>query len=189
MPSPYLLDTNAYALLFQNPRPVALTKLEALLKSGNEMHFYLPEIVCMEIHSVLGKYRRGGVQEQQSCGRNIFTSGGGMATCSHTCILPKRSKIKPKVYKGFLKLLKDIETEQGSIKARILGLNSSSITQAKDLLYNYAEKYSFGSHDALIAATAIVEKSNGNNLVLVTSDKGLKAVCNEVGLQLFDPAV
>lgn len=145
MPSPYLLDTNTYALFFQNPKSEALTKLEEILKSGNEIHFYLPEIVCMEIHSVLGKYRRGGVKEQlERCVRHISTLEGDIAMCSHTCIIPKRNKIKPKIYKRFLKLLKDIEKEQGSIKARIIGLNSNSITQAKKFLYNYAEN----SHSA-----------------------------------------
>ena len=188
MPSPFLLDTNVYALLFQNPRPAALANLEVKVRSGENLHFFLPEIVCMEIHSVLGKYRRGGATAHRNCGRQVLAEGVP-TTCPHTCIYPERKRIKSKVFRSLQKLLNDIESERGSIKAKILPLRSAELLTAKRLLQEYSDKYAFGSHDALVAGTALVARSEGCELTLVTSDKGLKAMCEAEGLPYFDPGL
>lgn len=188
-PAPFLLDTNVYALFFQNPKPMALLNLERKVRSREGLHFFLPEIVSMEIHSVLGKYRRGGANGQhEHCGRQVLAEGVS-ATCSHTCVYPVRKRMKPKVFRALQKMLKDIEEEQGTIKGRILPLRSTELSFAKTLLQKYSDKYSFGSHDALVAGTAVAANTDGHQLTLVTSDKGLKAMCREEGLPFFDPAL
>ena len=78
-------------------------------------------------------------------------------------------------------MIVDIECWRGDIKAQILSLSSDIMLEARNFLYQYADLYNFGSHDAIIAATAIVASAHlGSNLALVTSDKGLKAALREV---------
>lgn len=186
-PTPYLLDTNVYALLFQAQRTSSHENLEKIIRVGAETSFFIPEIVSMEIHSVLGKYRRGSVKaEQQRCTRNVLIADTAQQ-CTHTCLFPARSRMKAKVFKALQKLLNDIEAGRGSIKAKILPVGAPEIACAKLLLTSYADKYAFGSHDALVAGTLMVANQQGNDLTLITSDKGLKAVCREMKIKLYDP--
>jgi len=183
----YALDTNAYALLFQSPKSEAGIKLEEVLSDNNIVTFYIPEIVSMEIHSVLGKYRRGGIIERrEQCSRKIMESEKVIA-CSNTCYVEPRPRIKQKVYRALLKLLSDIEKKQGSIQAERLPLGSSEIGTGRDILAKYAHRFSFGSHDALVAGTVVIANGKGLGVTLVTSDKGLKAVCKEEAIPYFDP--
>jgi predicted nucleic acid-binding protein len=184
----YILDTNAYALFFQNPKPSELLEIERLLKVNGVIEFYIPEIVSMEIHSVLGKYRRGGSGHQEmKCGRQILGEGNPL-TCAHTCIFPARKRMSAKIFGGLRKLIRDIEAGRGDIRATIIPIAEPEISAGRKLLHDYADRFSFGSHDALVAATASLAIHRGLSLVLVTSDKGLKAVCAQTSLPVFDPA-
>ena len=186
--SAYLLDTNAYALLFDSTRPPSLSKLEELIKIDGITSFYIPQIVSMEIYSVLGKYRRGGNHAQNiQCDRQVV-GDTYLATCTHTYMLPARKRMKPKVFRDLQKMIKDIEAGKGDVKAAILSLGTEEFITARQLLVDHADQYPFGSHDALVAASALVAKANGTELTLVTSDKGLKAVCLVKGLAVFDPS-
>lgn len=185
--APFLLDTNIYALFFQRNPPPAFDKLLTKIQCDSVSTFYIPEIVSMEIHSVLGKYRRSGVRAQeQPCNRQIKTAISTQS-CAHTFITEAKVGIKPKVFKAMCKLVTDIEEGRGSIKAQIIPLRSSAITYGKDVLTNYADKYSFGSHDALVAGTLLAAREQGLMLTLVTADKGLKAACRDMGIAFFDP--
>jgi hypothetical protein len=187
MPSPFLLDTNAYFLLFQHPAPTGLFELLKKIKQAQETSFYISEITSMEIHSVLGKYRRGVQVQEQPCGREIVISVNN-AKCTNVWRTVGRRQLSFKVFKGLQKMVSDIENQRGDIKATILPLNPLSIRTAQKLLINNADRFAFGSHDALIAASAIVAKqSTIPELTLVTSDKGLKAVLKEQAFPFYDP--
>lgn len=187
MPTLYVLDTNAYAVLFQMPRGDVYRNLEEKLKIDGVMKFTIPEIVSMEIHSVLGKYRRGGaVESNTECGKQ-FVVGEEIKLCSNLCFYPKRNKMKSKVFKGLQKLINDIENQNGDIQATLLPLGQSELAFGKTFLQKHSHQYSFGSHDALVAGTVAAGIANGQDLTLITSDKGLKALCREQKIAVFDP--
>ncbi|MDH6631519.1 UNVERIFIED_ORG: rRNA-processing protein FCF1 [Lelliottia amnigena] len=189
MKETYALDTNAYALLFKYPKTESALILEKRISEGDVMSFLIPEIVSMEIYSVLGKYKRGSNKgSSERCSRKIYNENELMS-CSHTCFVEQRPKLKNKVFKALLKLLSDIENQRGAIKATSISLNSEAINKGRYILREYAHKYAFGSHDALVAASVAVEAKKGRPLVLVTSDKSLKAVCQAEKIPFFDPLV
>lgn len=186
--APYLLDTNAYALFFQNPRTSALDKLEVAVKVDGRLSFFLPQIVSMEIHSVLGKYRRGGATAQNSlCDRKILINSEA-AACQNTCIFPARKRMSPKVFGHLQKMIKDIESCRGDIQASLIPIDDDTFAVARQLLVDYSDRFAFGSHDALVAGVLSVAKLRGQDLTLVTSDKALKAVCAAEKFKVFDPA-
>lgn len=188
MPVEFVLDTNAYASFFQFPRTKAYAALELKLRSDDKIKFALPEIVSMEIHSVIGKYRRGTSGDKVTCGRQILESQT-LRSCSNICVYPKKSRMKAKVYKALLKLVNDIEEQNGDICAKLLPLGKTEMDFGKKFLQKYAHQLSFGSHDALIAGTVAAGLAEGKNLILVTSDKSLKALCREQGIVVFDPLI
>ncbi len=143
----------------------------------------------MEIHSVLGKYRRGAAPQRQSCTREIV-KGENVDRCSNIWIFRGRKKMKSKVFRDIRKMISDIEKGQGDIQATILKLNQDAITEAQKLLTKYADQYNFGSHDALIIGSLIAAKQiQGINLTLITSDKGVKAVLEREAWPYFDPNI
>jgi hypothetical protein len=189
MAKPFLLDTNAYALLFENPRTTGGLKLEALIADGQDKTFYLPEIVAMEIHSVLGKYRRGGVSTNaERCDRH-FLDVAGPAPCPHRYVRPARKRMSAKLFRDLQKLMFDIEAQRGPVKATVLPTGATELLLGKKLLHRYADRYSFGSHDAVVAGTLAASQAAGLPLTLVTSDKGLKALSRAERFQFLDPSV
>ena len=80
MPSPFLLDTNAYYRFFQHPRISAETeayeRLRQKITEESITSFYISEITSMEIHSVLGQYRREIKEQHERCTRKIMTDEG-----------------------------------------------------------------------------------------------------------------
>ena len=189
MPAPFLLDTNIYFLFFQYPKSPSYFHLTQKIQVGAEVSFYISEITSMEIHSVLGKYRRGSSAQNQQCEREITSATGNMK-CSSTWISPKRKKMKSKVFRDIQKLISDIETQKGNVQATILQLDQASIANARKLLIKYADRYRFGSQDALIVGSVVMAREvKGVDLVLVTSDKGLKVVLKDEGVPFYDPAI
>lgn len=186
--APFLLDSNIYALFFQYPTPPALLALQAKIQNGTTVSFYIPEIVSMEIHSVLGKYARAGVDSTpQKCERMVQVDGVAQP-CTWQFIKPERNRIKPRVLRAMVKLIADIEAGQGDIRAKILPLEHGAIAYGKQLLIQHANKHAFGSHDALVAGTLLAANASGMALTLVTADKGLKAACRAHGIAVFDPS-
>lgn len=183
----YILDTNAYAAIFEMPRTDVYKNLEAKLRVDGVMRFSIPEIVSMEIHSVIGKFRRGGATENNmACGRNYF-HGEEIKACSNVCFYPKRTRMNSKIFKGFQKLINDIEEKNGDIQATLLPLGQAELAYGKNFLQRYAHQYAFGSHDALIAGTVAAGIESGVSFTLITSDKGLKALCRAQNISVFDP--
>ena len=190
-PTPYLLDTNIYALFFQPIKTNSYYNLLTKIQSGSVISFFIPEIVSMEIHSVIGKYRRGSERAtQQPCTRDVIVDGASQK-CTHTCFFPAAiNRINKKKFKYLKKLINDIESGRDlSIHAQIIPVGTDEIASGKMLLNNYADSYSFGSHDALVAGTVLAANRNGLGLTLVTSDNGIKAVCRDEGIKCYDPNV
>lgn len=187
MDSPFLLDTNAYALIFEYPKTELYTNLKEKISKNGLMKFHIPDIVSMEIHSVIGARRRGGNNAQnQPCERHV-QNGDAVVQCTHTCVFKKHHRLKPKVFRDIQKIIKDIESKNGDIHAEIIPSSTDDLMAAKNLLLSYADKFAFGSHDALVGGAAIAARAKGINLTLVTSDKALKAVCKAEGIPIFDP--
>ena len=188
MPSPFLLDTNAYFLIFRPPpKPQSYFRLIQKIGYGCQISFYIFEISSMEIHSVLGKYRRGVSPQRQQCNREIVV-GSQTLKCSNTWTVPGRKKMKLKVFRGIQKMINDTEAARGDIQATVLKLDSDSIEEARKLLIKYADRYNFGSHDSLIAGGLIVvRETKGMNLTLVTSDRGLQAVLRDESIPFYAP--
>jgi hypothetical protein len=195
MPAPFLLDTNAYFRFFQNPKTRtkpdidAYTRLATISRDSVGLAFYISEITSIEVYSVLGKYHRGSPEQRQPCTRQVV-SGTGVGQCSNMWISPARKKMKPKVFRDMRKLISDVEAKKGGIQATILQLDQDTITKGRKLLMDYADRYNFGSHDALIVGSLIVAKEiKGINLTLVTSDGGVKNVLRDESLPFYDPLV
>jgi hypothetical protein len=184
----YLLDTNSYYLFFEKEKSDALGNLISKLQEGDVISFYISEITSLEIISVLGKYRRGKQSQKQICGRRT-TKDGVQAICSNEWITEGTKRMPSKVYRDMIKLINDIQSSKGNIKAEVLPLNENTIIQGKKFLYEYADKYKFGSQDAIIAGCLIDSISKGLDLTLVTSDKSLKAALAQAGIEFFDPKI
>ena len=183
MVSPYLLDTNAYALFLQRPKPLACSKLEQRLDNGN-ISFYISQITSMEIHSVLGKYRRGSPRQLQLCDRQTVTK----LPSECVWINPGRKPLAAKLFRDLQKFISDIESMRGKIQASVIPLDVDTITEAKRLLRTYSDRYKIGSHDALIGAAARrQEEGNGLQLTVVTADKGFKALLLNEQIPVYDP--
>lgn len=183
MSLPYLVDTNAYHLFFTNRSLEARTRLESLLTNNGNVEFYISEITSMEIYSVLGKDRRGITYQEQSCTRNLSEG-----VCTQTWLTAGRKGIRDKEFRLLIKLVSDIQDQAGAIRASILSLDPDVILRAKEFLIDYADRFNFGSQDALIAGTAIAYKNrHGSELTVITSDKGLKAALTSAQIKVFDP--
>lgn len=190
MPAPYLLDTNAYALLLRRPKPESCVNLEGKIQTGADLTFFLPQMVSIEIHSVLGKYRRGGNKEQhEQCDRSVLSEHGNVR-CAHTCVFPAQVRLKDKVFRDLQKLLRDIEEQRGTIKATVLPVGAAQFAIAKQLVVTYCDRFAFGSHDAMITASVLNAKTTqGLTLTVITEDKGLKALCAAVSIPTYDPSL
>ncbi len=183
----YLLDTNAYYLFFQKDKREELNRLSEKLRFGENICFSISEISSLEIHSVLGKYRRGIQCQVQQCKRTII-SDGASSPCLNTWTTKERAKLNLKTFRGIQKMVSDIESKNGIIQADVLCLEQKSITIGTKLLIDYADRYNFGSHDALIAGSVINSRRNKKlDMILVTSDKALKAVMESENIPFYDP--
>jgi len=140
MPTPFLLDTNAYFLLFQTPKPPAYAQLVQKIQDGQIKTFYISEVTSIEIHSVLGKHRRGIHQQRQQCKRNIVT-GQTITQCSNVWVTPGKKKLKRKVFRDIQKVILDVEARRGDIQATILELDQGCMSNARRLLTNYSAQH------------------------------------------------
>lgn len=188
MPNPFLLDTNAYFMLFSKVKSEAYRRLEEKLYDATGLSFFISEITSLEIHSVLGKYRRGAPKQRQKCDRNVLLPNATISICSNTWLFEGRKKLTTKVFRDLRKMILDVESGKGDTRATILMNGAESLDKARQLLIKHADQYRFGSHDAIIAGTLIMARENdGIDLIMVTSDKGFKSVLLEESLPVYDP--
>ena len=113
-----------------------------------------------------------------------------MVMCSNIWVTPGRRKMPRKLVHDIRKMIKDVEARRGSIQATIVRLNRAAIERGRQLLLKYGDIFSFGSHDALIGGSFLVARETmGTEVILVSSDKGLKAVFAEEGVPVYDPII
>lgn len=183
-----LLDTNAYALLFKRPKGQQYHRLVNRLKTADGIDFHISEITSLEIFSVIGKYRRGLQPQTQKCVRQIILPDKTETTCGNVWSIAGRRRLSARMYRDLIRLLSDIESRDGDIRATKIGLTENAIAKGTDLLFRYSDRYNFGSHDALIAGSLIDHiDTTGKKMILATSDKSFKAVLGEESIPVFDP--
>ncbi len=194
MPTPFLLDTNAYYRFFQNPKARTAIEEDAYNRLSEKIiaetikSFYISEITSMEIHSVLGNYRRGIPSQKEKCTRKIVIAER-TGECEHFWLTKGTRKMPLKWFQDVQKMTSDIEAKRGDLQATILSLNEASIQTARTLLMQYAPIHNFGSHDALIAGSLVTKKREGLDLTLVTSDKIFKKVLEKANINFYDPFI
>jgi hypothetical protein len=181
----YLLDTNAYYLFYQYPYGLPYHNLKARTERGGEVDFYISMLTSLEIHSVIGKAFRGSSPQVIQCERTDH--GEVLSPCSHKWYHPGVTKLNRKLLVDIRKLVKQVENATGNVKAHVLALNEDIINEGNKILYNYATEHTFGSQDAIIAATAKIALSNGTITRVATSDRGLKAVLRKENIPIYDP--
>jgi len=187
MPKQYLVDTNTYYLFFQNTKSQPYNNLVQRLTENDIVSFYISEITSLEIYSVIGKYGRGTAEQHQICERKILADGV-KTTCPNTWIIEGYKRLSPRLIRDLHKMVINIENQDGPIQATILPLNPEAMNKAKEFLIAYADRFKFGSLDALIAGTVKdIKETKGLQLTIITADRGFKAALSCSGIPLFDP--
>ena len=182
-----MLDTNVYYLFFQSPKSSSYNNMENCLKDGETMEFFISEITSMEIHSVLGKHRRGIKAQKHRCARTIIDNEGKEKPCSNEWLAPGGKRLKRRLFHDLQKIISDFEKCTGNTKANVIDLTADAFAEGRRLLMRYADRYKFGSLDALIAGSFICARRTNSNLVLATSDRAFKAMLKAESLPYYDP--
>lgn len=185
MSQKYLLDTNAY---FNFLRAVQAeksgdTQCEDIINKIKEGNPCISAITKVEIISVLGKYARGKTGGFQQCECIISEEG---QRCSNMRYEKPRKRWRTRKIKEWKKLIEEtMEGESKLLSLEVLPFDLDTITDAQKVV-EYALKFSFASMDAMIAATARREIANKNDIIVVTSDKGLKACLEQCKIPIWD---
>ena len=139
----------------------------------------------LEINSVIGKYGRGEPAQWQKCSRLL--SEDGTQQCNHDYFYKGQKPWKKKVCRDMMKLVKEIlEGNSSLLKVNTLDVSTAVMDKAKSFML-LSFKYKFGSHDAVIAATAIENSTKENIMYVVTSDRALRAAMKEEGVYFIVP--
>lgn len=185
MPKEYLLDTNAFFNFLKESREVEKgdsvfsTQID-VLKSGK---IFISNITKIEIISVIGKYARGRNGGYQKCMRPVSATG---QLCSNQWYVTPEAKWNRRKVNMWLQLIKEtIEGTSGLVSVNILDFDQKTIHYAEQIIPN-ALVHNFASMDAMIAATAQEAIVNGQNMTVVTSDKGLKACLEKASIPYWD---
>lgn len=180
-----LVDTNCYYILFENPRPAAYANLRKHITIGGEANFFISKMTSLEIHSVLGKAYRGVPSQVIRCTRTDH--GHERKRCPHLWYRPATPKVNRKALSQLRKLIDDIERAKGATKAFLLPIDDEVMKRGSEYLCKYGIRFSFGSHDAVIAATAKIALEQGKISDVITRDRGLKALLKAEGIPVYDP--
>lgn len=185
MSQKYLLDTNAYfnflrAVQAEKNGDTQYSETIEKIKNGNPC---VSVITKVEIISVLGKYARGKNGGLQQC--NCIISEDGQR-CSNMRYEKPRKRWKSKKIKEWKKLIEEtMEGKSKLINLELLPFDLDTIKEAQKIV-EHALTFSFASMDAMIAATARCENSKEVGVIVVTSDKGLKACLEKCNISIWD---
>lgn len=180
----YLLDTNAY---FNMLKALNLPELAGqyseqieLIKQGT---IVISSITMVEIISVLGKYARGVNGGYQKCNGIISEDG---KICPNSRYVTPRKKWNTRMVKAWVKLVEDIhEGKSDALTIGVLPFDENTVQKAQRIIV-HALEHSFGSLDAMIAATAESEKDKKIEVVVITSDKALKQCLEKCSIPFWD---
>lgn len=185
MPKAYLLDTNAYYNLLRESREQqkgksAFSVEMSKLVSGT---LFISNITKIEIVSVLGKYARGNSGSFQRCTRCLSKTG---EACQNEWYSAPRARWNRREISGWQKLIQETILGTSSlITVNILPFDDKTIQMAEQLIV-HALVHNFASMDAMIAATAQEAIEAGQDMTVVTSDKGLKACLMKANIACWD---
>lgn len=185
MQKKYLLDTNAFFNLLKESREAekgssAFSEQVRMLISSK---IFISNITKIEIISVLGKYARGRSGGFQKCTRAISETG---QLCPNRWYAAPEAKWNRRKVNMWLQLIKETLTgTSGLITVNVLPFDEKTICCAEQIIPN-ALVHNFASMDAMLAATAKEAIVNGQDMIVVTSDKGLKACLKETGIPFWD---
>lgn len=180
----YLLDTNAYfeMLSFLAGKNIRSDGYDFEDIQNGEC--YISKITELEILSVIGKYGRGEASQWQKCTRQIHADG---TECNYRYFHKGRRPWNKKLCRDMQKLVKEMITGSSPIlKVNVLDVNETIIERAEGFMM-HASKHKFGSQDALIVATSIICSSQEEPLIVVTSDRALRAAMIEEGVGFIVP--
>lgn len=180
----YLLDTNAFfeMLSFLAGKSVRKDGYDfADIRRGK---CYVSKITELEILSVIGKYGRGIQDQWQVCNRQTDTQG---TRCSHRYYQKGTKPWNNRLCMAMRKLAKEMmEGRSPILSIQVLDIDDRIINRAEGFLM-HAQRYKFGSQDAIIAATAIIHSTQEDPMIVVTSDKALRAAMQAEGMSFFVP--
>ncbi len=161
MANSYLLDTNAYFNFLKYASSLFddlnNTDFSETITKIKSGTCYISTLSSIEIVSTIGKYAR-------------------------------RDEMKKKQIHQLLKLVKDTMSGSSPVLAvSVLPFSEETISEARNII-KHALIHNFGSLDSLIAATAkeYSTKNKTENLILITSDKGLKACLKKCDIPYWD---
>lgn len=186
MPREFLLDTNAFFNLLKESRETergsSVFASQMGILTGGSM--FISNVTKIEIISVLGKYARGRSGGFHKCTRPLSETGH---LCTNTWYVPPQAKWNRRKVNMWLQLINETLTGTSDLVTvvRILSFDEKTIQYAEQIIPN-ALIHNFASMDAIIAATAQEAIVNGKDLTVVTSDKGLKACLQKIGIPFWD---
>ncbi len=185
MPKQYLLDTNAFFNLLKETREAkkgnsAFSTQISTLTNGS---IFISNITRIEIISVLGKYARGRSGGFHKCNRLVSETG---QPCPNRWYAPPEAKWNRRKVNMWLQLIKEtMEGTSGLVSVCILPFDEGTIHCAEQIIH-HALVHNFASMDAMIAATARKAIDKGEDMTVVTSDKGLKACLDKAAIPYWD---
>ena len=180
----YLLDTNAFfeMLSFLNGKNIRSDGYD--FKDIQNGECYISKITELEILSVIGKYGRGESSQWQKCTRHIREDG---TKCNNRYLHKGQKPWNKKLCRDMQKLVKEmINGSSPILKLIVLDVNEAIINRAEGFMM-HASRHKFGSQDALIVATSIIHSSKEEPLIVVTSDRALRAAMIEEGVGFIVP--
>lgn len=175
MAKKYLLDTNAYFAILKYISAGCMDD-----ENINEVingECFISKATQIEIVSVIGKYARGSSGGLQVCER---IHADGNIKCGAKYITPKQKKWSQAKLKDWLRLEKEISSGINPLfSVTVLDINDQVITSAEMFIQN-ALLYNFKSMDSIIVGTAMANSIEGEQMIVVTADKAMKAGMDKV---------
>ena len=184
MAKEYLLDTNAYfnilKYLHEAKQNDEGNEQLTVIQSG---HLLISDITRVEIISVLGKYARGISGGLTKC--NCIISADGMV-CEHQRYVTPRKKWNSKKVGAWLKMIDEtIDGTSPIICVSVEPFTNNTVNEARTII-QHALQFSFGSLDAMIAATAKQALKNQRDITVITSDRSLIACLEKCSIPYID---
>ena len=181
----FLLDTNAFYNLLKamNPESKGHSTLPASVTTLTREKLIVSSITEVEIVSVLGKYARGSQGGFCKCNCKISPDGH---ICQNNRYTEQHKKWNNKRIKAWMQLIDEIFSGTSQLfSVSIEPFDSTTIDEAKNVI-KLALVHNFASMDAMIAATAKLARNDSRDVIVVTSDKGLKACLSKIGVPFND---
>lgn len=185
MSKEYLLDTNAYYNLLKETRDQqkGSSRFSSQINTLLNGTLFISTITKIEIISVLGKHARGSSGGFHTCTRALSEAG---ESCQNQWYIAPRAPWNRRTVSGWQQLIREtISGTSSLLTVKILPFDNRIIQRAEQLIL-HALTYNFASMDAMIAATAQETAATGRNIIVVTSDKGLKACLSKANIPCWD---